>query len=182
VRAGSAGGERLTAPAVTEYYSRMPMREQLGLLYTLQERHRITPDDIVVMPEASDYDAMEAHLRRVYEQWGAIAPVTFGACGSPGLCVRPDNRNHCLGCGFLVPNWRKAANLAPHREIIGRLLARAEDQGLRTEARQARENLAHLDGLAAVMRAQRVAWEDRRELPVVERVVGAVAGQGVDGE
>lgn len=182
VRAGRGGAGRLMAPAVTEYYSRMPMQEQLGLLYTLQERHRITPDDIVVMPEASDLDAMEAHLRRVFEQWGAIAPVTFGACGSPGLCVRPDNRNHCLGCVFLVPDWRRAANLAPHREIIGRILARAEDQGLRTEARQARENLAHLDGLAAVMRAQRVAWEDRRELPVIERVTGPVAGQGVAGE
>lgn len=125
---------------------------------------------------------MEAHLRRVFEQWGAIAPVTFGACGSPGLCVRPDNRNHCLGCGFLVPDWRRAANLAPHREIIGRLLARAEEQGLRTEARQAADNIAHLDGLAAVMRAQRVAWEDRRELPVVERVTGPIAGQGVVGE
>ncbi len=182
VLAGRAGAERYAAPAITEYYTRMPMQEQLGLLYTLQERHRITPDDIVVMPEASDLDAMEAHLRRVFEQWGAIAPVTFGACGSPGLCVRPDNRNHCLGCGFLVPDWRRAANLAPHREIIGRVLARAEEQGLRTEARQARENLAQLDGLAAVMRAQRLAWEDRRELPVVERVMGPVAGGEVAGE
>ncbi len=182
VRAGRVGAERYAVPAVTEYYTRMPMREQLGLLYTLQERHRITPEDIVVMPDAADLDAMEAHLRSVFEQWGAIAPVTFGACGSPGLCVRPDNRNHCLGCGFLVPDWRRAANLAPPREIIGRVLARAEEQGLRTEARQAADNIAHLDGLTTVMHAQRVAWEDRRELPVVERVMGPVAGQGVAGE
>jgi hypothetical protein len=172
IRANTPGGPQYLTSALTDYYTRLPERDQLGLLYTLQARYRVSAERILVMPDAHDLAAMEDHFRAVFERWGAIAPVTFGWCGSPGLCVRPDNRTHCLGCGYLQPDWRRFANIAPHREIYQRVLARAEEQGLHTETKQAMQQLASLDGLAAVMQAQYIAWKDRQEVSVVDRVLG----------
>jgi len=177
LRVDVPGPRRFGTSLITDYYTRLPRQDQLGLLYTLQTRYRIAPEDILVMPDMADLEAMEVHFREIFEQWGTIAPVTFGWCGSPGLCVRPDNRNHCLGCGYLQPDWRRFANIAPHRTIYEMVASRAEEQGLGTEVRQAHANLAHLDGLVALMRAQRVAWEDRRELPVIDRVLGTGAAE-----
>lgn len=186
VRSATPGPRRYITSAVTDYYTRLPQAERLGLLYAVQERYGVAAEEVLILPDADDLDAMERHFRDLFAQWGAIAPVTFGWCGAPGLCVRPDNRGHCLGCGYLQPDWRRFANIAPYREIYQRLLVRSEEQGLHTEARQAGQHMTALDGLTAVMRAQYVAWKDRQEGSVVDRVLGADTQEnhvpvGIDG-
>ncbi len=172
VRAEGMAPRQYVTSALTDYYTRLPEQDRLGLFYALQTRYNVGAGEILVMPDTGDLAAMEKHFHAVFEQWGAIAPVTFGWCGAPGLCIRPDNRGHCLGCGYLQPDWRRFANIAPYREIYRRMLARAEEQGLQTEATQAGRHLAALDGLAAVMRVQFVAWKDRQEGTAVDRVLG----------
>jgi hypothetical protein len=178
VRAEGAAARQYVTSALTDYYTRLPEQDRLGLFYTLQTRYNIGASDILVMPDTNDLVAMEQHLRSVFERWGAIAPVTFGWCGAPGLCIRPDNRGHCLGCGYLQPDWRRFANIAPYREIYQRMLSRAEEQGLHTETKQMGQHLAALDGLAAVMQTQYIAWKDRQEGTVVDRILG-VGTEGV---
>lgn len=174
----TAGPAPWQVPAATAYYSGMTLDQRLGLVAARQTAlaARRVPVRCVQTPGPADLDVLRQHdaeLAEVIEQWGTIAPTVFGYCKA-GLCVRQNNRAHCLGCPYLVPhhdNLWKVARLQQMYRTQGKFF---DADGKWVDAKQTRRALQDLDDLATVMRIQQQARRDGGDIPMVDRL--AVGG------
>lgn len=152
-------------PAATAYYSELPREQQLALLHDAQVAMATTTSPSALHPPtAQELSQLDEELRAVFENWGTIGPVTFGWCKA-GMCVRPHHRALCIGCPFLVEDYRRLGSAQRWHAIFMKEIELLEDEGHRTDAVQKRRDLAALEGHLTVMRLQRTAVVAGRTLP-----------------
>lgn len=158
----------LTISEATAYYSRMPVEQLLALLFEAQSTlvsHRNS--SYLQAPTPHTLEQMDAALRQVFEQWSLIGPTALGFC-SAGLCVRPDNRELCLNCQFLVPHYSNMVKAKTWRKLYVLQAQMHEAHGHHVDARQAQQMIGYLDDIIRVMEIQIRARQDGGYLPFAD--------------
>jgi hypothetical protein len=153
-------------PAATDYYSRLPRETGLAIwhAYQLDLARRCTQWPIHA-PAERDLDSMDAWMREVFENFGTLGPTALGWC-SAGLCVRPNNRALCIGCPFLVEDYRMLGNALRWRTLFERDVRDLEGRGVSVDARQRRRQLEALNGHITIMREQAAYVRSSQPLPL----------------
>jgi hypothetical protein len=182
----TAGPAPWQVPAATAYYSGMTLDQRLGLVVARQTALAVGGVAVrrVQTPGPADLDVLRQHdaeLAEVIEQWGTIAPTVFGYCKA-GLCVRQNNRAHCLGCPYLVPHHDNLWKVARLQQMYRAQREFLDAEGNWVDAKQARRALHDLDDLATVMRLQQQARRDGGDIPLVDRLAGGGPRQEGAGE
>ncbi len=151
-------------PEATEYYTES--RElQLALLHEAQMEIANVPQPFALqLPTQAELDTMDDDLREVFENWGTIGPTVLGFCKA-GMCIRLNNRAQCVGCPFLVVDYRRMGNALRWRKIYLAAAEMLEASGHMTDARQKRKELEMLDGHINAMRLQIKAIKDGGNVP-----------------
>jgi hypothetical protein len=181
--ADAPGPSPWPVPAATSYYSGMTEEMRLGLVAARQAALATARVAVrrVQTPAPAALDLLMQHdeeLAEVIEHWGTIAPTVFGYCKA-GLCVRRNNRAHCLGCPYLVPHHDNLWKVARLRRMYLTQQEFLDADGNWVDAKQARQAVQDLDDLAALMRIQMQARHDGRYTPLVERLA---VGEPREGE
>ncbi len=171
----SPSSSSVSIPMATEYYSKMPIEDALkGILAFQAQLAREQEKPCCASPAADDLAAMDGTLRQVFDTWGSIGPTPFGWCGA-GRYVRTKGRGNCIGCEWVLPDFRQIARVRQWRRIYDQTLDLAEVQGLAIQAKEARSILEWLDGVVVVMRLQFQAHLDSGYLSGRRQIV--IAGQ-----
>jgi hypothetical protein len=90
--------------AMTRYYSQMPEDDHIAHLHAFQLAVREQAEMELLVPDEATLAELDEKTQVAFEHWRALNPVPFGYCGRPGLCVRGDQSNLCIGCHALVPD------------------------------------------------------------------------------
>ncbi len=175
--ADAPGPSPWQVPAATSYYSGMTEEMRLGLVAARQATLATARVAVrrVRTPAPADLDLLREHdedLAEILAHWGTIAPTVFGYCKA-GLCVRLNNRAHCLGCPYLVPHHDNLWKVARLRQMYLAQQEFLDLDGNWVDAKQARQAVRDLDDLANLMRIQIQAQRDGRYTPLVDRLVMA---------
>jgi len=137
--------QRSPVPAATLYYSKPRQQDALALWQAYQTALATRCAHLpMVAPAARDLATMDAWLQEVWERFGLLGPTALGWC-SAGLCVR-DDRRQCIGCPWLVEDYRMLGFALRWRRMILIELDRLEQAALSTDARQKRRMVENLDG------------------------------------
>lgn len=151
-------------PTATLYYSAPPRRAALALWQAYQTELVARCTHLpMVAPTERDLQTMDGWLQEVWERFGLLGPTALGWC-SAGLCVR-DDRRQCIGCPWLVEDYRMRGFAEQWRRMLLSEIARLEAAGLQTDARQKRRMVEHLDGHLAMMRHQEALVRAQGHLP-----------------
>ena len=156
--------QRSPVPAATLYYSKPRPQDALAFWQAYQTALAARCAHLpMVAPVARDLATMDGWLQEVWERFGLLGPTTLGWC-SAGLCVR-DDRRQCIGCPWLVEDYRMLGFALRWRRMILIELDRLEQAALSTDARQKRRMVDHLDGHIAMMRHQEAVVRAHGQLP-----------------
>jgi len=163
VRLGEA--QPLSISEATHYYSESKDM-QLALLHEAQ-MEMSNPSSLYALqlPTEQDLEDMDEELRAVFENWGTIGPTVLGFCKA-GMCIRPNNRAQCVGCPFLVEDYRRLGNARRWRKIYARDAEMLEEDGHMIEAMHKRREIEHLDAHINAMRLQMKVLQSGAQLPV----------------
>jgi len=119
-------------------------------------------------PAEKDLAALDPKVRGALERYGLMAATALGWC-SAGLCVR-DSRRQCVGCSYLVEDYRMLGFALRLKRVVHADLALMEAEATAPDVREKRQLLADLDGHIHFMRVQAaLATRDLGALPAVLR-------------
>lgn len=104
------------------------------------------------VPDEEHMAQLDTKVRAVLERFGLLAATDLGWC-SAGLCVR-DSRRHCVGCPFLVEDYRMLGYALRLRRVLLLDIELGEQHGAAGGTRDQRQMLENLDGHIHWMRMQ----------------------------
>lgn len=152
--------------AATDYYSRLPRETGLAIWHAYQQELAQRCAQVPIhAPSERDLETMDAWMREVFENFGTLGPTALGWC-SAGLCVRPNNRALCIGCPFLVEDYRMLGNAVRWRTMFERDIRDLERGGVGVDARQRTRQLEALNGHITIMREQAAYVRGSQPLPL----------------
>jgi hypothetical protein len=154
----------VSVPTATFYYSKPPQPALLALWHAYQADLAVRCSQLPMLaPTSRDLASMDRWLQEVWERFGLLGPTALGWC-SAGLCAR-DDRRQCIGCPWLVEDYRMLGFAGQWRQMLTIEIARLEHGGLHTDVRQRMRMLDELDGHITMMRYQEILVRARGPLP-----------------
>jgi hypothetical protein len=154
------------ASAMTRYYSQMLEDDHIAHLHAFQLAVREQAEVELRVPDEATLAALDEKTQTAFKHWRALNPVPFGFCGHPGLCIRGDQSNLCIGCHALVPEPERIEQAHHWEKQYVSYASLLRDAESIPEAYEMEEQVWQLRDLINVMQLQQQAIDAESYIPL----------------